>query len=260
MGDQERERVADVISLELRGAGPQDVPQRLCDAVLKLLPVSGASVSLVGDGMPVPLGASGGRAAYVMEMQVSLGDGPCLEAAETGSVVVAPDLTSDRDAVRWPVYAQQAAAAGVRSVYALPLGDRAVCVGTLDLYRDVPGELAGDEVRTARMVADVVTAALVALPRAGRSGGEGGEGGADGSDGGDGGDGADSAGLWLSPLATDHGEVYRAVGMVMAQLGVGADEALARLRGQAFAKGRSVLELAHEVVAQRTRFDDDSTV
>jgi hypothetical protein len=257
VGDQERERVADVISLELRGAGPQDVPQRLCEAVLKLLPVSGASVSLCGDGMPVPLGASGGRAAYVMEMQVTLGDGPCLEAAETGSLVAAPDLTSDRDACRWPVYAQQAAAAGVRSVYALPLGDRAVCVGTLDLYRDVPGELGGDEVRTARMVADVVTAALVALPRAGRSGGEGGEGGADGSDGGD---GADGAGFWLSPLATDHGEVYRAVGMVMAQLGVAADEALARLRGQAFAKGRSVLELAHEVVAQRTRFDDDSTV
>lgn len=254
VGDQERKRVADVISLELRGAGPQDVPQRLCEAVLKLLPVSGASVSLVGDGMPVPLGASGGRAAYVMEMQVTLGDGPCLEAAETGSLVVAPDLTSDRDAVRWPVYAQQAAAAGVRSVYALPLGDRAVCVGTLDLYRDVPGELAGDEVRTARMVADVVTAALVALPWAGRSGGECGDGGADG------GDGADGAGFWLSPLATDHGEVYRAVGMVMAQLGVSADEALARLRGQAFAKGRSVLELAHEVVAQRTRFDDDSTV
>jgi hypothetical protein len=253
VGDQERDRVADVIAVELRGAGPQDVPQRLCDAVLKLLPVSGASVSLVGDGMPVPLGASGGRAAYVMEMQVSLGDGPCLEAAETGSLVVAPDLTSDRDAVRWPVYAQQAAAAGVRSVYALPLGDRAVCVGTLDLYRDVPGELARDEVRTARMVADVVTAALVALPRAGRSG----EGGADGSEGVD---GVDGAGFWLSPLATDHGEVYRAVGMVMAQLGVAADEALARLRGQAFAKGRSVLELAHEVVAQRTRFDDDSTV
>ncbi|WP_327316511.1 GAF and ANTAR domain-containing protein [Streptomyces sp. NBC_01235] len=244
MSDHERDRVADVIALELRGAGPQDVPQRLCDAVLKLLPVSGVSVSLCGDGMPVPLGASGGRAAYVMEMQVTLGDGPCREAAETGSVVVAPDLASGRDASRWPVYAQQAAAAGVRSVYALPLGDRAVCVGTLDLYRDVPGELAGDEVRTARMVADVVTAALVALPRAGQ----------------DDADDADGAGFWLSPLAIDHGEVYQAVGMVMAQLGVAADEALARLRGQAFAKGRSVLDLAHEVVAQRTRFDDDSTV
>ncbi|MDX3309174.1 GAF and ANTAR domain-containing protein [Streptomyces sp. NPDC054884] len=238
MGDQERDRIADVIARETGDAVAQDVPRRLCDAVLKLLPVSGASVSLRGEGMPVPLGASGERAAYVLEMEVTLGDGPGLEAAETGAVVVAPDLASRRDACRWPVFAQQAAAAGVRSVYALPLGDRAVCVGTLDLYRDVPGELAVEEVHTARMVADVVTAALLALPR-------------------DDQDGPDGDGLWLSPLATGHGEVYQAVGMLMAQLGVTADEALALLRGHAFAGDRTVLELAHEVVEHRTRFDDD---
>ncbi|MGW0877679.1 GAF and ANTAR domain-containing protein [Streptomyces sp. NPDC002740] len=236
-GHRDRDRVAEVIAEETRGAGPREVPRRLCDAVLKLLPVSGASVSLRGDGMPVPLSASGEQAAHVMELQVSLGDGPCLEAAETGSVVCAADLMSSRDASRWPVFAQQAAALGVRSVYALPLGDRAVCVGTLDLYRDVSGELAADEVRRARVVAEVVTEALVALPRAES-------------------DDPDDVGGWLSPLATDHDDVYRAVGMVMAQLGVAADEALSLLRGHAFAKSRTVLELAHEVVALRTRFDD----
>ncbi|AVV41754.1 GAF and ANTAR domain-containing protein [Streptomyces sp. ID05-04B] len=239
MTDQEWDRIVGVVARETSDADAQDVPQRLCDAVLKLLPVSGASVSLRGEGMPVPLGASGESAAYVLEMEVTLGDGPGLEAAETGVVVVAPDLTSRRDAGRWPVFAQQAAAAGVRSVYALPLGDRAVCVGTLDLYRDVPGELAVGEVRTARVVADVVTAALLALPRDEQAGPGGDE------------------GLWLSPLATDHGEVYQAVGMLMAQLGVPADEALALLRGHAFAGDRTVLELAHDVVEHRTRFDDD---
>jgi hypothetical protein len=236
--DRERDRVADVIARETDDAVAQDVPQRLCEAVLKLLPVSGASVSLRGEGMPVPLGASGDSAAYVLEMEVTLGDGPGLEAAETGAVVVAPDLASRRDAGRWPVFAQQAAAAGVRSVYALPLGDRAVCVGTLDLYRDVPGELAVEEVRTARAVADVVTSVLLALPRDDEQ------------------DGPAGAGLWLSPLATDHGDVYQAVGMLMAQLGVPADEALALLRGHAFAGDRTVLDLAHDVVAHRTRFDD----
>ncbi|MFH0175330.1 GAF and ANTAR domain-containing protein [Streptomyces cacaoi] len=237
MGRRDRDRVAEVIAEEIRGAGPREVPQRLCDAVLKLLPVSGACMALRGDGIPVPLSASGERAAYVMEMQVTLGDGPCLEAAETGSVVSAPDLMSSRDAYRWPVFAQQAAALGVRSVYALPLGDPAVCVGTLDLYRDVPGELAAEEVRTARVVAEIVTDALVALPRAES-------------------DDPDDGGCWLSPLATDHDDVYRAIGMVMAQLGVAADEALSLLRGRAFAKSRTVLELSHEVVALRTRFDD----
>ncbi|MFD9391525.1 GAF and ANTAR domain-containing protein [Streptomyces sp. NPDC060000] len=241
MGPLDRDRVAEVIAEELRGAGPQEVPQRLCDAVVKLLPVNDASLSLRGDGMPVPLSASGERAGYVMELQVTLGDGPCLEAAETGSPVCAADLMSSRDACRWPVFAQQAAAVGVRSVYALPLGDRSVCVGTLDLYRDEPGELAADEVRTARVVAEVVTAALVALPRAGPHD-------------------PDEAGQWLSPLATEHDEVYQAVGMVMAQIGVAADEALSLLRGHAFAQDRTVLALSHEVVTLRLRFDDDSTV
>lgn len=236
MGHLERDRVAEVIAEEMCGAGPPEVPQRLCDAVMQLLPVSGAGLSLRGDGMPVPLGASGERAARVMEIEVTLGDGPCLEAAGSGSMVCAPDLLSNRDAFRWPVFAQQASAAGVRSVYALPLGDRALCVGTLDLYRDVPGELTADEVRTARVVAEVLTAALLALSRVAPQD-------------------AENLGHGLSPLAAEHDEVYQAVGMVMAQLGVPADEALSLLRGHAFAKDRTVLELAHEVVAQRTRFD-----
>ncbi|MFF1543135.1 GAF and ANTAR domain-containing protein [Streptomyces sp. NPDC058291] len=232
MGDQERIRVAGAVAREMRGAGPWEVPQRLCDAAVRLLPVDDAGVALRGEGMPVPLGASGRRAADVMEIEVDLGDGPGLEAAATGSPVFARDLASCRDACRWPVFAQQAAAAGVRSVYALPLGARAVCVGTLELCRDVPGE-PPDELRTARAVAEVVTAALVSLSMAE----------------------PDDAGGWLSPLAVDHGEVYQAVGMVMVQLGVPADEALALLRGHAFAQGCPVLELAHEVIALQVRLD-----
>ncbi|MFH8802336.1 GAF and ANTAR domain-containing protein [Streptomyces sp. NPDC017936] len=236
--EQDRERIADVIAQEVRDAEPGEVPERLCAAAVRLLPVSGASVSLRGEGMPVPLSASGARAAYLMEVQATLGDGPCLRAAETGAPVFASDLTTGRDASLWPVYAQQAAAAGVRAVYALPLGDRSVCVGTLDLYRDAPGELADDDISTARFVADVLTVALMALPRGEEAGRLG-------------------DGLWLSPLATDHDEVYQAVGMVMAQCGVTADEALALLRAHAFAEGRTVLHLAHDVITHTTRFDPD---
>ncbi|GKQ35752.1 GAF and ANTAR domain-containing protein [Streptomyces sp. A012304] len=238
MGDRNRDRVADVIAREVRGVEPGDVPERLCAAAVRLLPVSGASVSLCGEGMPVPLSASGTRAAYLMEVQATLGDGPCVRAAETGTPVFACDLTAGQDVSRWPVYAQEAAAAGIGAVYALPLGDAAMCVGTLDLYRDAPGELADDEVRTAHLVADVLTAALVALPRGEEAGRRG-------------------DGLWLSPLATDHDEVYQAIGMVMAQRGVASDEALSLLRAHAFAHGRTVLDVAHEVVSRRTRFDPD---
>ncbi|WP_330348890.1 GAF and ANTAR domain-containing protein [Streptomyces sp. NBC_00582] len=239
MSDRGRERIAAVLADAVRDAEPSEVPERLCAAAVRLLPVSGAGVALWGEGIPVPLSASSARAEQLMEMQATLGDGPCLRAAETGAAVYASDLTAGRDAVRWPVFAQQAAAAGVRAVYALPLGGHMSCVGTLDLYRDVPGELAGDEVRTAQLVADVLTAALMALPL--------------GED-----DGLRPPGEepWLSALATDHDVVHQAVGMVMAQLGIDAGEALARLRAHAFAQGRTVLDEGREVVGRRTRLDD----
>ncbi|MFJ4810805.1 GAF and ANTAR domain-containing protein [Streptomyces longwoodensis] len=231
----ERDRVVQVLAEEVRGAGPAETPGRLCHAAVRLLPVTGASVSLCAEGVPVPLSASSPRVEYLMEVQATLGDGPCLTAAATGAPVFAGDLTADRDALRWPVYAQQAAAAGIRAVYALPLGHRTVCVGTLDLYREAPGTLDVADLDAARTVADEMTRALLALTRPTQSGRR-------------------DEDTWLRALTAHHDEVYRAVGMVMAQLGISADEALARLRARAFAQGRTVTDMAHEVVDLRQDF------
>ncbi|MFF7854471.1 GAF domain-containing protein [Streptomyces sp. NPDC007904] len=230
------EEVADAIAAGIRGAAPGDVPGRLCTVAVGLLPVDGASVSLRAAGMPVQLGASGAHAAYLAQLQATLGDGPCRSALETGAPVLARDLTADSCAHRWPVFAQQALAAGVRAVYAVPLGSDTVCVGTLDLYRDTPGGLTDGQLSVARLVAGVMTAALMALPHGEEDGFLGGE-------------------PWLSGLAADHDRIYQAVGMIMAQLGIGADEALARLRGDAFADGRTALDVAQDVVSHRRRFD-----
>nr|WP_303711853.1 GAF and ANTAR domain-containing protein [Kutzneria buriramensis]WKX10889.1 GAF and ANTAR domain-containing protein [Kutzneria buriramensis] len=235
---QDRMRAVDVIAEEVRDAEPRDIPKRLCGVVVELLPVVGASVALHNDGMPVRLSASSEHASYLAEIQATLGDGPCLYAARTGTPVLASDLTSGEDADRWPFFAQQATAAGVRAVYSLPLGNDSVCVGTLDLYRDTPGELTPRELRTALLVAGVMTVALMALPRGEENGSRGAE-------------------PWLSGLAAEHDEVYQAVGMIMAQLGVGAEEALARLRAHAFARNRMAVDVAHDVVAHRTRFERD---
>lgn len=233
---RERTGAADAIADGVRGAGPGEIPARLCDVAVQLLPVTGASVSLHSDGMPVQLGASSAQAAYVTEIQATLGDGPCQSAAQSGTPVLARDLTAGRDVLRWPVFAQQATAAGVRAVYSMPLGNDTVCVGTLDLYRDTPGDLTDRDMRTARLVAGMMTVALMALPRAEDAGDQDGE-------------------QWLSGLAADHDQVYQAAGMIMAQLGIGTDEALARLRAHAFADGSTALDVARAVVEHRVRFD-----
>ncbi|MGV9251701.1 GAF and ANTAR domain-containing protein [Streptomyces sp. NPDC003697] len=230
--------LVDVIAGGVRGVPPEEVPRRLCALAVKLLPVVGASVSLRADGMPVQLSASDDAAARMGAVQATLGDGPCLYAAELGAPVLASDLSNGGDARRWPVFAQQAAELGVAAVYSLPLGNDAVCVGTLDLYSDVPRELGRQELDTAQHVAGVMTLALMSLLR---------------------GDTDDAQGQrsWLNGLATDQDEVYQAIGMIMAQLGAAADEALARLRARAFVEGRTALDVAREVIRHRKRFDRD---
>ncbi|WP_443044429.1 GAF and ANTAR domain-containing protein [Streptomyces sp. NBC_00366] len=229
--DPDRLRTAEVIAEGVRDAQPGEIPARLCGVAVTLLPVVGASVSLRSDGMSVQLGASSDQASYLAELQATLGDGPFLYASEAGAPVLACDLTAGRDARRWPVFAQQVTAAGVRAVYSLPLGNDTVTLGTLDLYRATPGGLTEHELHRALMVAGVMTLALMILPRE-----------EDDS-------GADEP--WLGGLATDHDKVYQAIGMIMAQLGVDADEATARLRARAFTQGRTVLEVARDVVAHR---------
>lgn len=215
---------AHVIAGWLRGARPGEVPDRLCGAAVGLLPVTGASVCLYSRGLPVRLGASGALAARLGDIQATLGDGPCAAAVGTRRAVLAEDLTRGPDAVRWPVFAQQATDAGVRAVYALPLGVATVCVGTLDLYRTEPGRLTPAELRTARVLADLTTAALTAR------------------------------GAWPGRA---HVEIHQATGVVMAQLGIAASPALARLRAHAFAQDRTIVDLAHEVVRGRVRFDGE---
>lgn len=233
--DQDRALAADVIASTLRGAAPGQVPERLCIVAVDLLPVIGASVSLRGDGMPAQLSASSPGAAYLADVQATLGDGPCQRVLETGAPVLACDLSEGGDADRWPVFAEAATAAGVRAVYALPLGFGDVCVGTLDLYRETPGGLTERQMRTAEIVAGAMTVALMALPH-----GE---------------EPDEQTGRWMNGLAADHDEVHHAIGMIMAQLGVNAEDALARLRGDAFVQGRTALDVARDVVARRRRFE-----
>lgn len=234
--DPERARAAAVIAEKVRGARPVEIPGRLCAAAVRLLPVIGASVSLRSDGLPVRIGASSDKASYLAELQATIGDGPCVTASEAGAPVLACDLTGGRDLQRWPVFAHQAAELGIGAMYSVPLGNGVVCVGTLDLYRETPGPLTERQLWTARLMAGVITVALMALPR--EENGPRGE-------------------RWLSGLATDHDAIYQAIGMTMAQLGIDAHEALARLRARAFAHGLTVLEVARDVVARRRRFDGE---
>ena len=54
-------------------------------------------------------------------------------------------------------------------------------------------------------------------------------------------------------------EVYQAQGMVMVDLGVGIEEAMARLRAHSYAEGRSIGDVAKDIVAGKLTLDRDTT-
>ncbi|MFF9408259.1 GAF and ANTAR domain-containing protein [Streptomyces anandii] len=235
---QTRLQLIEALASAAGGADPGAVPTELCRACTRLLAVSGASVSIsAGPGVRPTWCASDRTSARLAEAQYTLGAGPCQSALDQGAPVLATDLTGGPDARRWPLFAHQAVELGVRAVFSLPLGVGGPPIGTLDLYREVAGALADQDLRTALWVRDAITFTLLNLHAAAdfqRA--------------------EEGVASWVEAAEADHTEVYQAVGMVMVQLRVDSEEALDRMRARAFAEGRSVSQVARDVTARRLRF------
>ncbi|WP_079161844.1 GAF and ANTAR domain-containing protein [Streptomyces fodineus] len=246
---QARLRVSETLAAAVQAADdPQQVPGALCQACVRLLPVSGSSVSISGGkGVRVTWCASDRLAARLAELQYTVGDGPCQTALDQGAPVIAADLTAGADARRWPIFAHEAVEIGVRAVFSLPLGVSSAAIGTLDLYSERAGGLTERDMRTALWVRDAVTYALMSLRPADhdRPGEERGDTEQDTED---------EVASWVAASEADHTEVYQAVGMVMVQLDLDPEQALDRLRARAYAEGRTVSQLAREVLARKLRF------
>ncbi|MEU6242297.1 GAF and ANTAR domain-containing protein [Streptomyces sp. NPDC047024] len=231
------------MSADLARIDPGQMPESLCRACVGLLPVDGASVSIAGGpSVRATWCASDLTAARLAEAQYTLGDGPCQSALDSAAVVLAGDLTRGPDAHRWPVFAAEAVSLGVEAVFSLPLGVDGTTVGTLDLYRDRPGGLSDSELRIALWTRDAVTFAVTNIPPGDETAEPYGEAAEEG------------VAPWIRASEADHGEVQQAVGMVMVQLDLPPEQALDRIRAAAFTEGRTVSELAHDIVLRRFGF------
>ncbi|MFC4033967.1 GAF and ANTAR domain-containing protein [Streptomyces polygonati] len=250
-GDDDRRLFTRALADAIAGQDPEAVPSRLCQACVDLLDISGASVSLSGGlGTGALWWSSDPVAARLAEAQYSLGDGPCQSAVRLVAPVLAADLTRGADARRWPVFAQRAVELDVRAVFSFPLGGDAVAIGTLDLYRRDPGPLSDRDLAFAFPASDAITFALIRIQSAAaRAEDEAAEG--DGPA-----DGGQGTGSWLDAAESGHEEVHYATGMVMVQLRVDPQHALARLRAYAFAEGRTVTDVARDVIARKLSFDE----
>ncbi len=204
---------------------------RLCRACAQLLPVDGASVSLMtraGTGHRETLYASDAIVDHIETLQFSLGEGPCFEAFTTGRPVLIADLAADA-ATAWPVFAAQMADQPVGAIFAFPLVRGAARVGAIDLYRRTPGWLTPPDLAIALQIADIAATALIGPLLHDLD--------------------VDDALLMVMP--NHRAQVHQATGILVAEHAIPADQALARLRGYAFATGRMVDEVATDLITRR---------
>jgi diguanylate cyclase (GGDEF)-like protein len=137
----------------------QYILDHLVERIVDVLPITAAGVTLISDGMaPRYVAASDESVLRFEQLQIEIGQGPCLVAFESGDTVIVPDLNTDG---RFPLFAPAAVAAGLRAVFTFPLRHGDGRLGALDLYRDAPGELDADDMAAAQTLADVAAAYLL---------------------------------------------------------------------------------------------------
>ncbi|QCB96575.1 ANTAR domain-containing protein [Arthrobacter sp. PAMC25564] len=97
------------------------------------------------------------RAVTLDRIEQSIGDGPCLEALRTRSVVLLADV--DKDA-RWPDYQLQLAANGCRSTLGVPLEIGEDAAAALNFFASATGVFTDDVIAWAAGFADLAGRAL----------------------------------------------------------------------------------------------------
>jgi hypothetical protein len=209
--------------------------EQICRACVAGLDVDGAAISLLTTTPTrVTLWSSDPVAELLEELQFTLNEGACIEAATTGRPVLVSDLDHGAEAARWPVFASAVMEqTPVRALFVLPLQWGALNVGVLDLYRVAPGMLDAAQRRDALSAANAAALMLLTIRT----------------------DPGEDA--WLDRAVGTRVEIHQAIGMVLAQLDVSPQVALARMRGYAFARQRLLIDVARDVLARRVQFTDE---
>jgi hypothetical protein len=211
--------------------GPAACPLtwRICHAARDLLEVDGAALTLENSTPGhVTLCTTDRRSELLDDLQDVLEEGPSVYAFTTGSPTTAP--LGEAKAALWPQFAAAArqiiGSAGV--VWAVPMRPGGQTLGTISIYRLIPGGLA-EPLDAAQVMADAAGTMLLTDPQAFLESPDGGG--------------------WSSRAV-----VHQATGMLIAQLGISADSALAILRDYAFDNRTELRQVADDVIGHHLDF------
>jgi hypothetical protein len=213
-------------------ASRDDAARAVCRAFVSSAPIDGvAFTEMDSDTVRNTWFASDEVAEELERIQYALGEGPTREAFRTRRPVLVQDVAAPMAAARWPVLAEQAGHLSVGGIFAVPMHLGAINVGVCLTYRRAAGPLAEQDLRDLLQAVDAATLALLAV-RAGTN----------------------RPGPEDSPLSRG---IHQATGMVVVQLRTSAERAFARIRAHAFLTGKSLNEVADDIVGRRLRLEAD---
>ncbi|MGC5166080.1 ANTAR domain-containing protein [Luteimicrobium sp. DT211] len=205
------------------------LPVRLTRACVDILGADGAAITLASTSPErLTVTTSDGISARIEDLQDVLGEGPGQVAFVEGRTVVT-QIDGDRGGA-FPLFMELAGEiSGPLTVFAIPMRPSRVVIGVLTLY-SAEATLART-LTDAQFLADAVGAALLGDPDLTST---------------------ESFELW-----SDRARVHQATGMVVAQLRIPPEDALALLRAHAFAEAVSLDEISASVVSRRLAFGSD---
>lgn len=137
-----------------------DLLQTLVDQTTRLFDASAAGILLVNadDRLEVVVSTSE-RSNFIGLLQLNAGEGPCVEAFETGRPVSVEDPAEMRR--RWPRFAEASRESGYASVHSIPLRLRETTLGSMNLFRETEGALNEEDARAAQALTDVATISIL---------------------------------------------------------------------------------------------------
>jgi hypothetical protein len=219
--------LARLAELAVFAHGRKDFALRMALACRLILGVDGASIT-VENNTPrrTTLSATDDVAERLEDLQDVTGEGPCRDAYRLNELVVA--TLGEASEKRWPAFARAALdAVGQLTIHTFPMRADGQVYGAISVYardRELPGALG-----SAQFLVDAIGATLLRAPVTDLVGDR-------------------------PPAARE--TVHQATGMVIAQLGIPAADALAILRAHAYATDQTLFDVADEVIDRRLDFKD----
>lgn len=233
------ERLIEIFSLMARYESEHPLGLSLCSVATEIIDLSGAGISITSkDGMQEQLCTSNDVAQRLMDLEITLKEGPGYDASQSGTANEVSDLVANEEQ-RWTFYSPEAVELGARAVFGFPIHIGAAVFGALSLYRDSAGPLSEEQSSSAYLMASVIGRAVLVMQAGVPRGAIANE---------------------LQGQSTFDFSVHQASGMLSVQAKLSVKDALIMLRAHAFAMGLSPSELAHRIIDRDTRFDFQSGV